>query len=58
MRIGEAWNLKWIDIDTINSTISITPEKGSHARKFKVSNKLLSMINKMLKNQLKPTNYF
>ena len=47
MRIGEAWNLKWIDIDTVNSTISITPEKGSHARMFKVSNKLLAMINKM-----------
>jgi integrase len=49
MRIGEAWNLKWIDIDTVNSTISITPEKGSHARMFKVSNKLLAMINKMPK---------
>ena len=49
MRIGEAWNLKWIDIDTVNSTISITPEKGSHARMFKVSNKLLAMINKIPK---------
>jgi len=45
MRIGEAWNLKWTDIDFVNSTISITPEKGSHARMFKVSNKLLAMIN-------------
>ena len=53
MRIGEAWNLKWIDIDTVNSTISITPEKGSHARMFKVSNKLLAMINKMPKKSAK-----
>jgi integrase len=44
MRIGEAWKLKWIDIDIINSTISITPEKGSHARMFKVSSKLLAML--------------
>ena len=44
MRIGEAWKLKWIDIDIVNSTISITPEKGSHARMFKVSSKLLAML--------------
>ena len=44
MRIGEAWKLKWIDIDVVNSTISITPEKGSHARMFKVSSKLLAML--------------
>jgi integrase len=45
MRIGEAWNLKWTDIDFINATLSVTPEKGSHARMFKVTNKLLAMIN-------------
>jgi integrase len=45
MRIGEAWNLKWTDIDFINVTLSVTPEKGSHARMFKVTNKLLAMIN-------------
>lgn len=53
MRIGEAWNLKWTDIDSVNSTVSITPEKGSHARMFKVSNKLLAMINKMPKKSIK-----
>jgi integrase len=45
MRIGEAWKLKWIDIDTVNSTIRVTPEKGSHARMFKMSSKLLAMIS-------------
>jgi integrase len=45
MRIGEAWKLKWIDIDFVNSTIRVTPEKGSHARMFKMSSKLLAMIS-------------
>ena len=49
MRIGEAWNLKWTDMDFVNSTLGVTPEKGSHARMFKVSSKLLSMINLMPK---------
>lgn len=53
MRIGEAWNLKWIKIDYVNSTLSVTPEKGSHARMFKVSNKLLAMINLMPKKSAK-----
>jgi integrase len=49
MRVGEAWKLKWTDIDCVNATISITPEKGSHARMFKVSNKLLAMLNTLPK---------
>jgi len=53
MRVGEAWNLKWIDIDFVNTTISVTPEKGSHARMFKVSNKLLAMINTLPKKSAK-----
>jgi integrase len=53
MRIGEAWNLKWTDIDFVNTTISVTPEKGSHARMFKVSNKLLAMINTLPKKSAK-----
>jgi integrase len=53
MRIGEAWNLKWIEIDFVNSTLSVTPEKGSQARMFKVSNKLLAMINLMPKKSAK-----
>jgi integrase len=49
MRVGEAWKLKWTDIDYVNATISITPEKRSHARMFKVSNKLLAMLNTLPK---------
>jgi integrase/ribosomal protein L37AE/L43A len=53
MRVGEAWNLKWTDVDFVNSTLSVTPEKGSHARMFKVSNKLLAMINLLPKKSAK-----
>lgn len=49
MRIGEAWKLKWTDIDFVNSTIRVTPEKGSHARMFKISSKLLAMLAMMPK---------
>jgi integrase len=31
-RPGEAWALKWIDIDSQSMTVTITPEKGSRAR--------------------------
>ena len=44
MRAGEAWNLKWTDIDFVNTTIRITPEKRSSPRMFKVSSKLLAML--------------
>jgi integrase/ribosomal protein L37AE/L43A len=45
IRVGEAWKLKWTDIDYVNSTIRITPEKRSHARMFKISGKLLTMLS-------------
>ena len=47
--MGEAWKLKWTDIDYVNATISITPEKRSHARMFKVSNKLLASLKTLPK---------
>jgi integrase len=45
IRIGEAWKLQWIDLDTQNSTIAITPEKGSNPRMFKISGHLVAMLN-------------
>ena len=50
MRIGEAWNLEWIDIDNQNQTITCTPEKHGTPRQFKVSSNILSFltIKKML----------
>ncbi|RLI72067.1 site-specific integrase, partial [Candidatus Heimdallarchaeota archaeon] len=47
MRAGEAWQLKWTDIDFASKTIRVTPEKRSNPRVFKVSDKLLAMINKL-----------
>jgi integrase/predicted RNA-binding Zn-ribbon protein involved in translation (DUF1610 family) len=44
MRVGEAWKLKWADIDFIKGTVSIIPEKGSEPRILKVSNNLMQML--------------
>jgi len=46
-RAGEVFNLKWIDIDIEGKTLTITPEKGSNPRVFKISNKLVSMLNSL-----------
>ena len=45
MRAGEAWRLRWVDVDFEKNTIRITPEKGSEPRIFKISRKLASMLN-------------
>jgi integrase len=49
-RRGEAFNITWKEIDTIQKAIRITPEKGSKPRIFKISNKLLSMLNNLPRN--------
>jgi len=43
-RAGEAWGLKWTDLDAENRTLRLTPEKGSNPRMFKITPKLLSML--------------
>jgi len=46
MRIGEAWRLKWTDLDFEAGTIRVNePEKNSNPRIFKLSNKLTAMLN-------------
>jgi integrase len=54
-RCGEAYRLKWMNIDTKSGTISVTPEKGSNPRLFKVSGNLVSMLNNLPKTS---TNLF
>jgi integrase len=49
-RCGEACQLKWIDIDVENSSVRVTPEKGSNPRMFRISNKLMSMLNMVPKD--------
>ncbi|UCH69631.1 MAG: tyrosine-type recombinase/integrase, partial [Candidatus Bathyarchaeota archaeon] len=36
MRPGEAWFLKWIDLDFTNNSVRITPEKSSNPRILKL----------------------
>ncbi|MEM3360658.1 MAG: tyrosine-type recombinase/integrase [Candidatus Bathyarchaeia archaeon] len=52
-RCGEAWKLEWIDIDFQNKLVKITPEKGGEPRAIKISDKLISMLNTLPKNQPK-----
>ena len=49
VRYGEAYKLQWIDLDFENNTARITPEKGSNPRLFKLSNRLIAMINRLPK---------
>ena len=49
MRPGEAWKLKWIDLDTERKTISVTPEKNSRPRIFRLPNQLLERLDKLPK---------
>jgi integrase len=48
-RPGEAWALKWTDIDFKRRIVNINdPEKNSLPRTLKVSNKLIAMLNNLL----------
>jgi len=49
MRIGEAWKLEWIDVDAENCTIKCKAEKHGNPRMFKVSAKLIAMVNNLPK---------
>jgi integrase len=50
MRAGEGIRIKWTDIDTERNTITLNePEKNGNPRIFKVSPKLLSMIERLPK---------
>ena len=51
MRSGEAWRLKWTDIDIKNGTITLNePEKYGKPRMFKISSTLLAMLQSLSKN--------
>ena len=50
MRIGEAWRLKWIDLDEEQNLIRCRAEKGGNPRVFKVSAKLIGMLKALPKN--------
>ncbi|HIJ07869.1 TPA: site-specific integrase [Candidatus Bathyarchaeota archaeon] len=52
MRAGEACQLKWTEIDLVNNSVRVTPEKGGNPRNLKISNKLVCMLNETPKNNL------
>jgi len=47
MRAGEAFNLKWDQIDFETGTVRVTPEKGSNPRIFKLSRRLIGMLQSL-----------
>jgi len=46
-RAGEAWNLRWIDLNFEKMAVTLIPEKGSNPRQIKVSSKLFAMLNQL-----------
>jgi integrase len=57
MRCGEACQLKWTDFDLVNNSVRVTPEKGGNPRNLRISNKLVSMLNEMPKNEIRAFTY-
>jgi len=52
MRCGEAIRLTWIDIDTEHGVLTVNkPEKHSLPRQFKISGKLVAMLNRLPKQR-------
>jgi len=49
VRAGEAWALKWTDLDVEARAVRITPEKGSNPRILRISNRLLAMLSALPK---------
>ena len=48
-RRGEIFNISWNDIDFVQKNICISPEKGSNARVFRMSDKLIGMLHNLPK---------
>jgi integrase len=50
-RPGELWRVKWLDVDFQASTVTINnPEKGSRARRLKVSSQLVGLLSTLNRN--------
>jgi len=46
-RAGEAWNVRWIDLDLEKMAVTVILEKGSNPRQIKVSSKLFAMLSQL-----------
>lgn len=49
IRCGEAWNLRWVDLDSERGTVNVAPEKNSKPRQLKISSRLNAMLNRLPK---------
>jgi integrase/predicted RNA-binding Zn-ribbon protein involved in translation (DUF1610 family) len=49
VRIGEACRIRWIDLDLEQKTLRVQAEKNSKPRIFRISDKLISMLNMLPK---------
>jgi integrase len=49
VRIGEACRIRWIDLDSEQKTLRVQAEKNSKPRIFRISDKLISMLNMLPK---------
>jgi integrase len=49
-RPGEVWRLKRNDFDVANKSLTLTPFKGSNPRQSRISDRLISMLNKLPRN--------
>ncbi|MCK4435480.1 tyrosine-type recombinase/integrase [Candidatus Bathyarchaeota archaeon] len=47
IELGEAWKLRWIDVDVQRKTVAVTPTKNHNARILSVSDNLLSRLLKL-----------
>jgi integrase len=47
MRPGEAWELKWIDLDFENKCVTVSAEKNSRPRRLRISRQLVSMLQSL-----------
>jgi integrase len=53
MRAGEAWNLKWTDLDFEAGAVRVTPEKGGAPRLLRLSIKCLSMLQALPRRDMR-----
>ena len=54
IRPGEAWHLRWTDMDFEKAVVYVTPEKGSNPRVLKISNSLIAMLKALPKRSQYP----
>ena len=49
-RAGEAWGVKWTDLDLEQRTVRITPEKNSNPRQLRLSPRLVEILGTLPKD--------